>query len=254
MSEKKPAARREIRVAIAYPPSVNLLPPEVGQRKAAARARGRAIFVALIAVGVAVLVAAGANVYSLQRQAALDDARARTLSLTADQGEYNDVRTANQLLISTEAARVFAYSTEVSIKGLIDSINSKLSSGMAITDYGFDTANPLQVFAPSVSPLDAESMASFSLEVTAGSVAEIDAWVRKLRSVDGVVQASLESTQSEEGSSFTASVMVRVDETALLHRFDGVVDEAEPAADEAEPAPTNSPEPTSGTDDEENGS
>nr|WP_141629955.1 fimbrial assembly protein [Salinibacterium sp. PAMC 21357] len=199
----------------------------------------------------AILVAVGANIYSLQREAALDDARARTLSLTADQGEYNDVRSANQLLISTEAARVFAYSTEVSVKGLIDGLNSKLSSGMSITDYSFDTANPLQVFAPSVSSLDAESIASFSLEVIAGSVAEIDAWVRELPSVDGVVQATLISTKSDDGSSFSGTVIVRVGETALLHRFDGVVEEAEPAD---ESAPTNSPEPTSGTDDEENGS
>ncbi|WP_158000075.1 hypothetical protein [Salinibacterium sp. PAMC 21357] len=33
MSDKKPAARREIRVAVAYLPIVNLLPPELASEK-----------------------------------------------------------------------------------------------------------------------------------------------------------------------------------------------------------------------------
>ncbi|MBH0008445.1 fimbrial assembly protein [Salinibacterium sp. SWN1162] len=212
-----------------------------------------------MAVGISVLAAVGANIYQLQRAVTLENARSQTLSLTTQQGEYSEVRTASQLLSSTEAARVFAYSTEVSVKGLIDGLNSKLTSDMVVSTYSFDTANPLQAFSPSVSPLDTESMAAFSLEVTGGSVAVIDDWVRKISSVDGVVQATLLSTTREEGSTFSGSVVVLVGDAALLHRFDGIVADAEAADDEAAatettPAPTNSPEPDSDTNDEENGS
>ncbi|QAV71596.1 fimbrial assembly protein [Salinibacterium sp. UTAS2018] len=223
-------------------------------RKSAARSRGRAIFVALVAVGIAILAAAGANVYSLQRGVALENARSLTLSLTTQQGEYNEVRSANQLLSTTQAARLFAYSTEVSLKFLIDQMNSKLSSGMTISGYNFDTANPLQGFAPASSPLDQQSMAAFSLEIGANSVGDIDDWVRKLSSVDGVVQSTLLSTAVEEGGTFSGSVVVLIGDKALLHRFDEVIDGEEAAPEEAEPTPTESPEPDSETSEEESGS
>jgi len=257
MSDKKPVARREVKVAIAYPPFVSLLPPEVGHRKAAARARGRAVFLAIIALAIAILAAGAANVYALQRAVSLENARTLTRTLTEQQAEYSEVRSANQLLQSTESARKFAHSTEVSVKKLIDGLSSKLSSGMKITEIRFATANPLQAFGQGVSPLDPESMGTFSMEVQGSSVAAIDAWVRKAADVDGITDATLVSVRSSDDGVFTASVVVFVNSNALLHRFDGVViepEEEEAPAPEETPSPTTTPEPTPGTNDEEDGS
>ncbi|QYH35332.1 fimbrial assembly protein [Salinibacterium sp. M195] len=261
MSDKKPTVRREVKITIAYPPTVNLLPPEVGQRKAAARARGRAIFIALIALGVVILAAAAANLYALQRAISLENARALTLSLTAQQGEYNEVRSANQLLQSTQAARIFALSTEVSVKSLTDGLGTKLSSGMAVTSFVFDTATPLQEYGQSLSPLDPAGMAKFSVEVSAPSQSAVDVWVRALPSLNGVLDAALVATSLNEDGGLTATVSVFVGTDALLHRFDAVAEEDDAAAEEESaeqpaetPAPATSPEPTPGTTNEEDGS
>ncbi|WP_341952894.1 fimbrial assembly protein [Salinibacterium sp. TMP30] len=240
MSEKKPAARREIKVAVAYPPHVTLLPPEVGQRKAANRARGRAIFVAIIAAGVAILAAVGANLVSFQRVLALDSARATTLSLTQQQGEYSEVRQASHRLQSSTSARIFATSTEISVKALLDGLGSKLSAGMLIRSYDFETATPLLGYGEPVSPLDPQRMAQFTIEVGANTIAEIDAWVRKAPDVAGVIGASVVSVEEDDGL-YVASVSVFVSSDALLHRFDGFVPEGEAVEEEAEPAPSPTP-------------
>lgn len=259
MSEKKPAARREIKVAIAYPPFVTLLPPEVGQRKAANRARGRAIFVAIVALGVAILAAGAANLVALQRVAALDTARATTLDLTQQQGEYSEVRAADQLLRSSTAARIFAASTEISVKSIIDGLSGKLTPGMAIGEYDFDTATPLLGYGEPVSPLDPDRMAQFSLAVGAATIAEIDAWVRAGIDVAGVIDVSVVSIEEDEGI-YIGHVAIFVSRDALLHRFDGFVPEGGAAEEEAvpspseTPAPTETPAPADGKTDEENGS
>ncbi|EAR25712.1 hypothetical protein A20C1_07528 [marine actinobacterium PHSC20C1] len=264
MSEKKPAARREVKVAIAYPPHVRLLPPEVGQRKAANRARGRAIFVAIVALGVAILAAGAANLYALQRALALDSARETTLSLTEQQGEFSDVRTANQLLQSLTTARIFATSTEISVKRVIEGLGSKLSSGMAINTYDFETATPLLSYGDSLSPLDPERMAQFAIEVSADSIADIDTWVRKAPDVAGVIDASLVVVKRQTDGTYIAQVAVFISQDVLLHRFDGVepVEEAveeepapSPTADPTQtPSPTDSPAPTDGSTNQEDGS
>jgi hypothetical protein len=248
MSDKKPAVRREVKVSIAYPPHVRLLPPEIGQRKAANRARGRAILVAIVALGVAILAAGAANVYTVQRALALDDARATTLSLTEQQGEYSDVRSANQLLQSITTARIFATSTEISVKKLIEGLGSKLSSGMVINAYDFETATPLLGYGQPISPLDPARMAQFSIEVAAGTIAEVDAWVRKAPEVAGVVDATLVVVKQQTDGTYIAVVTVFVSTDVLLHRFDNFVP-AEGAVEE-EPEPS----PTEGSTNEEDGS
>lgn len=262
MSDKKPAARREVKVAIAYPPHVRLLPPEVGQRKAANRARGRAIFVAIIALGVAILAAGAANLFSLQRVLALDNARATTLSLTQQQGEYTDVRTANQKLQSSTSARIFATSTEISVRTILSGLGGKLSSGMAIGAYDFETATPLLGYGESVSPLDPERMAMFNIRILAPTLAQLDVWVRSGVDVPGVADISVVSAEWDEAGYYTGQVAVLISRDALLHRFDGFVPEGEEADSEEEaapaptetPAPSETPAPEVGTNEEENGS
>lgn len=247
-NEKAPKTRKEIRVPTAYPPHVNLLPPEVGQKKQAARARGRAIFVAIVAIGVVILASAGTNLYALQRSLALDTARTQTQNLINQQGEYNDVRVASQMVQSTKSARLFATSTEISMNTLVVAMNKQLGEGGAVVSYSFETSTPLQAYGESTSVLDPQRIAQVALEVTFSSVAAADAWVRYLPSVNGITDATLVSVEQETEGTYTAAVVVFVNQDALLNRFDtaaGEADEAEEQAEEeAEPAPTATPTPT----------
>ncbi|MBH0082528.1 fimbrial assembly protein [Salinibacterium sp. SWN167] len=241
--QKAPKARKELKVPTAYPPYVNLLPPEVGQKKAAARARGRAIFVAIIAIGVVVLASAGMNLYALQRYLALENARSLTQSLLTQQGEYNDVRVASQMVQSTQSARIFALSTEISLNSIVLGLNKLLPSASAVVSYSFETSTPLQAYGESTSVLDPLRIGQLAMEVNFPSVSDVDKWVRAAQNVDGVTDATLVTVEMEEDGSYTAAVIIFVNDEALLHRFDGVVAEAEEA--EAEPAPEPAPEPTS---------
>lgn len=253
MSEKKPVVRRDVKVSVAFPPVVTLLPPEVGERKSAARARGRAIFVALLALGIAVLVATGANLYALQRAATLEDARAQTLSLITEQGEYENVRLANQQLISANAARVFIASTEISTNGLIEALGANLSGGMTITAYSLETANPLQTYSPSLSPIDPESIATLTVAVSAPSVAAVAAWIRTAPSIEGIVDGSVTRIEWNEDGFYEATVSVFVGADALLHRFEEAPLDEEPAANaDSESEPSARPAPSVGINNEEN--
>ena len=241
---KAPKARKELKVPTAYPPYVNLLPPEVGQKKQAARARGRAIFVAIVAIGVVILASAGTNLYALQRTLALDTARAETQNLINQQGEYNDVRIASQMVQSTTSARLFATSTEISLNAIIVAINKKLGANSAVVSYSFETSTPLQAYGESTSVLDPLRIAQVALEVTFPSVAAADSWVRSLAAIDGITDATLVSVELEAEGTYTAAVVIFVSEDALLKRFDPAAEQAEEAEAEPEPATTETPTPT----------
>ena len=221
MSDKNVAAksRKELKVPTAYPPYVNLLPPEVGQKKQAARARARAIFVAIVAIGVVVLASAGTNFYALQRTLALEIARTETQSLINQQGDYNEVRVASQMVQSTKAARLFATSTEISMNTIILAMNKKLGSGAAVVSYSFETSTPLQAYGESTSVLD------------------------PLR-IEGITDASLASIELETDGTYTAAVVAFINENALLNRFDPSAAETE-EVEEAEPEPEPTPAPSS---------
>lgn len=247
---KAPKARKELKVPTAYPPYVNLLPPEVGQRKQAASARRRAIFVAIVAIGVVILASAGMNLYALQRYLALENARSLTQTLITQQGEYNDVRVADQMVKSATSAQIFALSTEVSVDDIITALGNKIpDSAAGIISYSFETATPLQSFGAGVSVLEPERIAQFAMEISFSSVAEADKWLRSTTDVTGVIDGTLVSAENEGDGSFTVNVIIYIDETALVHRFDGFGTDAEAEADEAEaeptPAPTETTEPTS---------
>ncbi|CAO1653514.1 Fimbrial assembly protein [Salinibacterium sp. NYA9b] len=245
--KKAPKARKELKVPTAYPPYVSLLPPEVGQKKAAARARGRAIFVAIIAIGVVILASVGMNLYALQRYLALENARALTSSLIEQQGQYNDVRVAGQLVQSTTSARIFALSTEVSVQDTIAALGKKLPTGAAVLSYSFETSTPFQPYGEDTSVLDPDRLAQFGMEISFANLADADKWVRSTSSIAGVLDATLVNAESELDGSFTADVVVFLDLESLVHRFDGVEDEAETEEPEPEstPAPSESAEPTS---------
>lgn len=242
---KQTKPRKETKVSTGYPPEVKLLPPEVGQQKAASRARSRAILVAIIALGVVVLAAAGSNLYSFQRLLALESARAETQTLIIKQGEYNDVRAADQLLKSTTNARIFAMSTEISLNDLVRSLASKFvpDSGAGVFSYGFETATPIQAYGESTSPLDPVRLGQLSLEVSFPSVAAADEWIRAIRDVKGVAGSTLVAIERQEEGPYQASVIVFIDESALLHRYDGFEAEEAAAEPESTPSPTASPDP-----------
>ncbi|MBH0116439.1 fimbrial assembly protein [Salinibacterium sp. NG253] len=248
--KKAPKARKELKVPTAYPPYVSLLPPEVGQKKAAGRARGRAIFVAIIAIGVVILASAGMNLYALQRYLALENARSLTQSLITQQGEYNDVRVAGQMVQSATSARIFATSTEVSVEDLITALGKKLPDGAAgIVSYSFETATPLQEFGTAVSVLEPGRLAQLAMEINFASVTDADKWLRSSTGVTGVMDTTLVTAEREENGTYTANFVIYIDEEALVHRFDGVEDAPEAEAEDAEaeptPAPTETPEATS---------
>ncbi|MGV8913707.1 MAG: fimbrial assembly protein [Rhodoglobus sp.] len=249
MSENKvkPAKpRKELKVPTGYPPEVKLLPPEVGQQKAASRARSRAILVAIIAVGVVVLAAAGSNLYSFQRLLALQGAQAQTKTLIIQQGEYNNVRAADQMVKSTTSARIFAMSTEISLNDLVRALASKFvpDSGAGVYSYGFETATPIQTYGESTSLLDPDRLGQLTLQIGFPSVAAADEWIRAIRDIKGVAGSALVSVERQEEGSYQASVIVFIDEFALLHRFDGFETEnSEETASEPTPSPTGSPDP-----------
>ncbi|MBH0109746.1 fimbrial assembly protein [Salinibacterium sp. NG22] len=244
--KKAPKARKELKVPTAYPPYVNLLPPEVGQKKAAARARGRAIFVAIIAIGVVILASVGMNLYALQRYLALENARSLTQSLLTQQGEYNDVRVAGQMVQSATNARIFATSTEVSVEDIITALGKNIpDSAPGIISYSFETATPLQAFGAGISVLEPERIAQFAMEISFATIADADKWLRSTPDVEGVFDATLVDAESAEDGTVTVNVVIYLDDEALVHRFDEVELDPEAEETEATPAPAETPEPTS---------
>jgi hypothetical protein len=213
-----------------------LLPPEVGL---AAKARGLHRGLSLIVVVAMVVVGAGygaASLHAADANAQLEAANSRTQDLLAQQKKYSEVRTVNKELELVTAARQVGSSTEINWRTYLRSIQASLPSGTTIATFSAKSATPLAEFTQATAPLQGERIAELTFTAVTDSLPDVPAWLNALAKLKGFVDASPGSV-TLSGNTYTASIVMHVNEQALANRF----------ADEAA-------KPTTTKDDAESGS
>ncbi|NYF09626.1 hypothetical protein HDC94_000782 [Leifsonia sp. AK011] len=209
--QRKPA---EVTGAV---PRVDLLPPEVHERRRTAAARSTILLLAVLAV---VLVAGGfafASLLAIQTSSALASEQERTLDLLAQQGEFIEVRQVQARVSASEAAERVALSTEVDWPAIIREVISAQPPGMVLQNVDIVSATPTTAFPQATVPLQGARIASmdvsFASPVAPDIASAVDSIAANVTGVTNIVHVET----VENAGIYTSNLVIYFDESVLAN-------------------------------------
>lgn len=200
-------------------PRVSLLPAEV---TAVRKARANRRLLGFVVVGVVLIVGAacGAVVWqSIQAQMALAAAQERTTQLLQEQLKYSEVRSVQEEVNRTVAARQVGASTEVDWKAYLEGIRRVLPGNVTIDTVTVDAASPLEAYAQPTVPLQAQRVATITLTITSPSLPTVPEWLEALKTLPGYADGTPNAITQDDGGDYTVNLTLHVNDGAYSHRF-----------------------------------
>jgi Tfp pilus assembly protein PilN len=202
-------------------PRVNLLPPEVLERRRFRAVKWRLAF----AFALVIAHVAGATVWSqLQvRQARSDLAgtRARTTELHQQEGEYVQVPFTLAAVQSAEVARATAMGTDVLWYRFLNDVALAMPATVSLNTMKVSLAAE----GSTTGTLGATGIGTVEIAGTAGSYPAVASWMDSISGVNGMQAVTLrsatrEATTAGEDPTVTFTAQLLVTEAALSHRYD----------------------------------
>lgn len=223
MSARK-SRGRDIQLVVGGESRVDLLPPEVARR---ARMRStRRLLVGAVGLSLAAVAAGyvGTSFLAADSAIQLAEAQGRSSELIRQQGEYIEIRQVQSDLLGAQAAKVVGTSTEIDWRTYFDVLARELPEGVGLTGLLVEAASPLEPAVAAtegeqVNPLKGASVASLTLEVSSPAVIDVKSWLVALEDVPGFVAATPKTVTREEDGSYTAAVVLDVDQSVYWNRF-----------------------------------
>jgi Tfp pilus assembly protein PilN len=224
VEEPTPAMPTVARVDWAPVPRVNLLPPEIMERRRFRRVQWRLALIIVLVVAVVV----GATVWSqLQVQQARDDltvTQNRTDELQREQSQYAQVPLTLAAVDQATSARAEAMGGDVLWYRFLNDVALSMPSTVALSTMTV-TLSDSAAESTATDPLTTPGIGSVSITGTAGDYPAVAAWMESVADVTGVASVTLQ-TASREATvedgvsvvSFTARLVVT--DAALSHRYD----------------------------------
>ena len=209
---------REAAAIIGGEPRVNLLPPEVAQRKKARSAR-RGLVALVIIVLLAVAGGYGfATVRALAAEAELAVSQARTAELLAEQLQYADVTTVSGNVQAVKDAQVLAVSTEVLWNDYYTKIRDALPADTSISSFLVDGRAPWEPDPGLAGPLRKPRVAQITFEVSSAVPFAVEPFVARIAKIPGFADTTPDILNRED-LSYTTQFTYNVSPEALSGRF-----------------------------------
>jgi len=224
---------KEVKLAFGASPRVDLLPPEVGDRKRGAAVR-RAVIMSV--VGALVLCAGG---YAFSSWQAIDaglkyeEARAETSTLLTQQNEFADVRLLSEQLTTVAAAREVGAKTEIDWSAFYQRVVPTLPAGMTIESFDIDSSSPIESLAAPTTPGQAVRATDVTLVARSADLAAAQTWIVALKALPEYGGAFATSISRNDDGIYTVTVRLMLTELAFSNRF---------APPPVEPAPATTEE------------
>ncbi len=197
-------------------PRVDLLPPEVHERRRTATVRSTVLLLAVLA---AVVVGGGfafASLLVVQTADSLASEQERTLDLLAQQGEFIEVRQIQSRVTASEAAERVGLSTEVDWAGVIRQLIAAQPAGVTVGSFDILSVTPTTPFAQPTVPLQAPRIASMDVALSSPTVPDVASLMDGISAnVRGVVDVIHVETVEAEGV-FTANLIIYFDKNVLV--------------------------------------
>lgn len=210
---------KETRLVLGASPRVDLLPPEVADRKRGAAVRRGLILGVLGAVVLSAGGYAAASVQAIDASAKYDDARLETTELLAAQSEYANVSALSQQIGTVSDARQAGAMTEIDWQAFYQRVVPTLPAGMTIDTFAITSGSPILALAAPVLPGERVRAADVAFVVSTSSLESAQAWIVALKNLPEYGGATPTTINRDENGVFSVQVRLAVTDAAYSHRF-----------------------------------
>lgn len=223
---------KEARLVLGASPRVDLLPPEVADRKRGAAVRRGMVFGVLAALVVGAGGYALASWQAVDASAKYDDARLTTSTLLAQQSEYANVSTLAQQIVTVADARQAGAITEIEWNAFFLRVVPTLPAGVTIDTFVIKSGSPLLPLAAPTVPGQAVHAADATFVVLSPSLELAQAWMAALKNLPEYGGAMATSINRDEAGVYSVEVVLSVTDAAYTHRYEPVVEASSETAPE----------------------
>jgi Tfp pilus assembly protein PilN len=206
-------------IAVGEEPRVNLLPPEVRQRRRAKVVRRRIGFLVILMVTLILGGTALIRAQALQSQRQLAIATMNTKSLKLQQDKYGQVQKIQDQVDTIEAAQQVGTSTEIDWKAYLISVQATLPANVTLDTINVDSATPFVPYTQATAPLQGSRIATLSFTAKSATLPKVPTWLIALTSLRGYADASPGSVTRNEAGGYLVNITMHINESAFTHRF-----------------------------------
>jgi len=228
---------KDLRLVLGASPRVDLLPPEVAERKRGAAVK-RSVVMGVVG---AIVLSAGAYAFAswqaVEASMAYDQAQTETNSLLAQQNEFAAVRTLTTQLATVNDAQQIGAMTEINWNDFYGRVVPTLPADLSIDSFAVESSSPTVDISPSTAPGQGAHVARATFNAITGNLASAQSWVVNLKNLPEYGGALATSITREEGF-YRVTVFLLITDAAYTDRYQPAPAAAEPAP--ADPAATES--------------
>jgi hypothetical protein len=200
-------------------PRVDLLPPEITAEQKGRRLR-RGLAVAVVAVVLVTGAGIAAATWEAERsQANLAVVQARTTELLAAQGEYIEVRRAQEEVDATVAARRLAASVDIDWTDYLQQIRARLPGDVVIGAVVLDAGSPWVPYVQATAPLQPSRVATISLTLTSPTLPSVPDWLDAMATLPGYADSAPTRVALLDTGAYEVSLTLHVNAEAFSNRF-----------------------------------
>lgn len=209
---------KDARLVLGASPRVDLLPPEVADRKKGAALR-RAISMGVVG---AVVVSAGAYAFaswqSIQAGMALADAQSTTTTLLNEQAAFSEVRALSAQRDLVTAGRQVGAIGEIDWSLFYAELAATLPPGAAIDRIEIVTNSPIREFAAPIVPTHGPRSAEATLVLVSRDLGSVATWLATLKSLPGYGDATATPARAVSDG-YETSILLSVTDARFTKRF-----------------------------------
>jgi Tfp pilus assembly protein PilN len=208
-------------------PSVNLLPPEIGERKALLLMRVRVGSVALLAAAAVFGGYTWASNGVSSAQTDLNAASSQTVTLQHQMAKYSDVTTTKAAADASRAALAKALGNDVKWSSYMNDLSITLPGNVWLGNVSFTETPPATPAAGAAKPAAASAagtgIGTISIQGNALTYADVAVWLETMAKEKGFSDVWLSSGATtkigtEDWVAFSGTATLTAD--ALSHRYD----------------------------------
>jgi hypothetical protein len=217
---RSPRSNGKAPLVVGAQPRANLLPPEIILKRKQLKTR-RALRFGVVLVAIAtgaacvatfgVSTAASVQLLSVQQQ---------QNTLVLEQAKYQEVRDVQLTIDTIKAGQEVGASTEINWREFLTELQGKLPKGVTLQIVKAEAGSPMSVYLQSDAPLlQGQRVAGIAFTAYSKTLPDIPDWLRGLQEVTGYVDA-IPGSVKQEGSGYTAEVLMHINEEAFSLRYD----------------------------------
>jgi len=203
-------------------PQVNLLPPEVRAARSLAVVKRWLVVAVLVTLTVVALVYVFALLVRGSAEDRLAAAESQTVTLRAEERTYAEVPQVRGAIDEVTRARLAGTATEIIWRPYLDAVTAALPDSVRIVSFSATGPSPTLGAQQALSPLDAPSIASLSIEGQSLTLPDTSAMLDALENVPGLQDpwvSAIAATEINGVTFHTFSLTVQLADSTLAERF-----------------------------------